>query len=797
MGALWFRLQAEARARWRAWAGLGLLVGVFAGAVVATAAGARRADTAYSRFVKASRTADMLVYNVPGGSLGNVDFDTVERLPQVAESGRSPIFATVQPDLQLGALVDGYGTRYNRFKLLSGRLPDPDRPDEAVVGFTLSESRHLRVGSTLTADLIAAPAAPPAGPMPVVLRVVGIEAGPGEFPPLIGTGTQPVWTGAAFARAHGDDAEIEQVLALRLRHGPADVRAVSDRLQTMGGGKPVATAVLGDQAATVQRSLHLQVVALGILALLAALTVGLVAGQLAWRQTALESGDHPALAAVGMTPIQLGSLAIARAAFVAAGGALVAVTVAIALSPLFPIGLARVAEPEPGVAVDATAITMGALGLVAAVMALVAVPSWRLARASAGVAENRASTSRRRPSPVADAMARAGCPPAATAGVRMGLEPGRGRTAVPVRTTVIGAVVAMTALAASLTFSASLSHLLSTPALYGTNFDAAVGRTGGDDITVVPAVAVLMADPELSAVAVGYAGTPLRVGGVDAGAVALDVKKGSLPPVIVEGRAPRSPDEVALGTRTLRDLGAHIGQTVPAVIPVSAAPSSPVRIVGRAVLPQEGESTGLGRGTVTTVEGLQRLGGGSDFPDPLNAVVPFAPGIDKERARGRLQDRLTQTLGVGWTVSAPDRPTDVVNFGHVQGLPAVMAAVLAVLAAATIGHLLVSSVRRRRHDLAVLKCLGFVRHQVVAVVSWQATTLVIIALVVGFPLGTAVGRWSWSLLAGQLGILARPATPLVALLALVPGALVLANAIAAVPAWSAGRTSPAVVLRSE
>ncbi len=87
MGALWFRLQAEARARWRAWAGLALLVGVFAGAVLATAAGARRADTAYSRFVKASSAADMLVYNVPGGSLGNVDFDTVERLPQVAESG--------------------------------------------------------------------------------------------------------------------------------------------------------------------------------------------------------------------------------------------------------------------------------------------------------------------------------------------------------------------------------------------------------------------------------------------------------------------------------------------------------------------------------------------------------------------------------------------------------------------------------------------------------------------------------------------------------------------------------------
>jgi len=365
-----------------------------------------------------------------------------------------------------------------------------------------------------------------------------------------------------------------------------------------------------------------------------------------------------------------------------------------------------------------------------------------------------------------------------------------------VRTTVIGSAVAVTALAAALTFQASLSHLLATPQLYGAAFDAQVEEASGDDFTVPKAVPVLLADPEVAAVAVGYAGFPVRLGKVTAGAVALDDKKGAFPSILVEGRAPSGPDEVAVGTRTLRDLGVRLGQSVDAQSLASDAPPSSVRIVGRAVLPVESDTSGLGQGTVITVDGLRRVAGSANFIDPTQAVVRFQPGADKARARARLQARLDDAIP-GGTVFAPTRPNEVVDFGHVQNLPVVLAAVLAALATATIGHLLVSSVRRRRHDLAVLKSLGFLRRQVVAAVCWQASTLVVIALGVGVPLGVAIGRWTWGLLADQLGILPRPTTPLLALLGLAPAALLLANAIAAAPAWSAGRTSPAVVLRSE
>ncbi len=810
MAALGFRLRAEARSRWRAWVGLAVLIGVFAGAVLAVAAGARRTDTAYQRFTVAARAADVLVFSVPGGALATVDFDQVRRLPEVQDSALSAQYPTDQPAVQLAAMSDGYGTRFNRFRLLSGRLPDPERMDETAIGFTLAESRHLRVGSTLDIGLVpatgvdhgasdgggqAAMVAPPRA----VLKVVGVEAGPGEFPPQIGTGTQPAWVTPAFARAHATDIIGESVLALRLRGGAGDVPAFKATVQGMGGGKPVAIDELGPQAASVQRSLHLQAVALGILALLGGLTVGLVCGQLLGRATALESVDHPALAAVGMTGRQLWSLGLARAVLIGTGAGLVAGAIAVALSPLFPIGLAGNAEPTPGIQVDAVLVVGGIVAVVVAVVLLVAVSTWRLAGSAArGVAAG-AAGARQKPSAVAELLARAGSPPTVTAGVRMALEPGRGRTAVPIRTTVIGSVVAITALAAALTFQASLSHLLSTPRLYGVTFDAEVNRTSGDDITLGPATPALLADPEVADLAVGYSAAPVRVGDVDAGALALQVDKGTLPPpLILEGRAPTATDEVALGTRTLHDLGAHVGQTVDAVLPESTAHPVPVRIVGRAVLPQADASAGLGRGTVATIDGVRRLAGDSgEFPDPTNAFLRFPPGADKARARARLQDRLDATLGKGWTVAAPERPTDVVNFGHVQNLPVVLAAVLALLAAATIGHLLVSSVRRRRRDLAVLKSLGFVRRQVMATVGWQATTLVVVALIPGVPLGVAVGRRTWDVLALQLGIAAQPITPVVALLVLVPAALVLANAVAAAPAWSAGRTQAAIVLRSE
>src|SRR5262245_65591562 len=66
-----FRLAAHGlRARWRSWAVLVLLVAVAGGAVLAAVAGARRTDSAYPRFLRASNASDVMLSPNATGSEG-------------------------------------------------------------------------------------------------------------------------------------------------------------------------------------------------------------------------------------------------------------------------------------------------------------------------------------------------------------------------------------------------------------------------------------------------------------------------------------------------------------------------------------------------------------------------------------------------------------------------------------------------------------------------------------------------------------------------------------------------------
>lgn len=72
-----------------------------------------------------------------------------------------------------------------------------------------------------------------------------------------------------------------------------------------------------------------------------------------------------------------------------------------------------------------------------------------------------------RPSRVASAAASAGLPVAASVGARFALEPGRGRTAVPVRAALLGGVLAVSLVVATLSFGSGLQQLVPHPALHG------------------------------------------------------------------------------------------------------------------------------------------------------------------------------------------------------------------------------------------------------------------------------------------------------------------------------------------
>jgi len=195
-----------------------------------------------------------------------------------------------------------------------------------------------------------------------------------------------------------------------------------------------------------------------------------------------------------------------------------------------------------------------------------------------------------------------------------------------------------------------------------------------------------------------------------------------------------------------------------------------------------------------TPDGLRQLIPGDDLPPEDTILVRFRPGLDPARTVPDLQHRVGSNEFV---VIPPDRPVDLVNFGRVQALPMALGGLLGALAAITIVHLLVTSIRRRRHDLAVLKTLGLTSGQVRAVVAWQSTAIAVVAVVVGVPLGVAASRWAWRLFAHQLGIVPEPAFPFLALGVLGLATILVANLVAVLPGRIAARTSPALILRSE
>jgi ABC-type antimicrobial peptide transport system permease subunit len=130
-------------------------------------------------------------------------------------------------------------------------------------------------------------------------------------------------------------------------------------------------------------------------------------------------------------------------------------------------------------------------------------------------------------------------------------------------------------------------------------------------------------------------------------------------------------------------------------------------------------------------------------------------------------------------------------------LPFILAYLVGVLGAAIVGNTLITSVRRRRRDFAVLKTVGFTPRQIAGVVAWQATTFSFVALIVGVPLGIISGRWVWSLVASNIGSATPPFVPVLAVTLVVPATVAVCNIMAAIPGWVAARVPPATTMRSE
>ena len=807
MAAVWVRARAELRRRWRAAVLLTVLVGLAGGVVLAAVAGARRTGSAVDRFLAYNRPMDV--------SVAGLDMAAVGRLPQVVDADEGTLVPLL-PDTPSGpadprttgviaaiTTIHGrLGVTSERPILVRGRQPDPGRPLEVAVNEPLAARWRLRPGDTLRTvafsprqferGVDSSMIGKPRGPA-LDLTVTGVTRQPGDLSPVpiqhdvIYLGADVAYLTPAFWAAHHDSvANLGVGVGLRLHRGQADLDAFTAAVRAMPGGRDARIEVgseAEDTARAARRATRVQAVALLAFAVLAALSGLLVVGQAIARQVQLDAADLSVLRAVGMTRSQFVAASLVQAGLVGAGGALLAVVLALLASPLAPIGLARQAEIDPGLSIDVAVFALGGLAVLVAVLARAAVAGWWATRSTGGRAGDGQTPGRS--SQVVDRVARAGATPSAVTGIRMALESGRGDTAAPARAAVVGTAVAVVAVIASLAFAASLDHLVGSPALQGWNWDVAVGNPN-DGADISPKGDLLARNAAVA----GYSlfeesFEQVKINGRTVPLFGMSPVKGAVLPTVLHGREARGLDELTLGPTTLRQLHRGLGDVVQVEGPSGRRP---FRIVGEVLLPNLSSAATMTTGAVLTVEGLRML-----VPNvrPGQFVIDYAPGADPAAAYAGLR------RDFGPTVLRGLPPTEVENLRRVSGLPVLLAVLLAVLGAATLGHLLVTVIRRRRRDLGVLKTIGFVRGQVAATVAWQATTLALLALLVGLPLGLVAGRWAWLLLNRDLHSLAGPVTPTIALLVAVPVTMLVANLVAALPARAAAATRPAVVLRSE
>jgi hypothetical protein len=367
---------------------------------------------------------------------------------------------------------------------------------------------------------------------------------------------------------------------------------------------------------------------------------------------------------------------------------------------------------------------------------------------------------------------------------------------------LLGTVLAVIALCGTAVFGASLAHLIATPRLYGDTFQLSFGDlpTGGPNPAVLRS---LEQNKAVTGIMEGIGLTEISVNKVLVGGVAVTTIRGRLLLSAVDGHFPSGDNQIGLGATTMHQAGAHLGSVVHVTVslPSGGKRTVPFRVVSQISFPVVANAVGLGTGAAFTIAGYEA------------AVCPRGPGqaacrravggtndgavLARVVSGSRGQAAIKQYLNEGSSnATLPNTPTSLINFGEAVNFPLIFGAMLAVFGAATLLHLLVVSVTRRRREVGLLKVLGFVNAQVASAVAWQSTTLVLIGIVIGVPLGVVVGQAVWRAFANDLGVVPVVVVPIWLIAVLVAGVLVVANLIAVAPALVATRSKPSELLRT-
>ena len=832
----WYRFRATFSRKWGGYLSIVLLIALAGGIGLGSIAAARRTQASFSVFLQSTNPSDLSVTGLyrPNITENLAKLPGVERVEAtnldltnfpMSRTG-APIISQAALSGELGIIgsIDGEYFDQDRVAVTEGRLADPKRRDEFVATAEAEQDAHWHLGEVVPMGFytVAQTELPDFGTSKVKprlrleMRLVGTVVFNNE---VVLDDVDRYPTNALFTPALTDlfdSGQQYRSYALKLRDGSGGVSAVElEIIAALPRGTTYSFHVTSVVEGQVNRTVKPEAIALWVFGAIAVVAAILIALQMIARQFRSSEQDAEVLRALGASrAVAVGDKLLGTLGAVLVGS-LLAVGVAVVISPLSPIGPVRAVYPTPGFAVDLLVLGLGLLVLVGVTSAVSAAVAYRSASGRLHGARSRPS----HVSGIARFAADAGASASAVAGVRFALEPGHGRTAVPVRSALFGTVLAIMIVVSTLTFGSGFNTLVSHPALYGWDWSYALSS----NYLIPPqSLKLLGTDPDVEA----WSGVNFANAQIDGLTVPILLvgTHASVAPPMLSGHPLETKNQIVLGAATLAELHKHVGEIVtasygsPKDAPVYVPPTM-LRIVGTATLPAIGStqtqhtSMGTGAEIPVAIEPAQ-FRKFLASPDPtLNgpgmALVRLWPNVSPAAGLANLR-RIAAAgnraflavpnggaAGASVTVLPVQYPAGIESYRTIGDTPLILAGGLAISAVVALGLTLVASVRRRRRDLALFKSLGFTERQLTSTVAWQATVIAVIGVVAGIPLGIALGRWLWILFAQEIYAVPLATVPVLPVVLVGLGALVLANVVAALPGHYAASTPTALVLRTE